>query len=578
MGLIHKLFLATAAICVFGSVTVSAAPRLRLVKSTIGPVSLAQGANGATQTVEAYNAADGSLNLSLSSSVSWLTALAGTQRSCTTTTLAGICTPLQIALNTSTLSAGTVTGIITVSDPNAVDAPQTITVTVQVGGAVPSSINVYVAPGGTRDITFVTNNAIGGVPKTNDGGQWLSLALDAVGSFLVTYPYRIHIAPSSNMNGSYSGTLTTAGSAFAPDNKAIAVTMQVTTQPIAQASTSAVNVKLAQGQPPAVVNVGLSNLGLGTLNVTGATVSTTSGGSWLTSATYAGGAQLSLDPGTLAAGTYTGNVSIASNAVNGAISVPVTFKVVAQGPPTINFQGVVDNAIFGAGDTVARGDIMVVLGDQLSLSPLTLGSAPPLATTIGGAKILVNGSPVPMYYSSYGQLAFQMPFEIPNGVTLVQVQRDGLSSNLVSVTVADRAPRLLLIGSTGYGAIQNQDYSIPMPAGALPGYAYGTHPAKAGDALTIYAIGLGPTSPLIPTGQAAPGTPPFAPIVTSATVNFGGGIGGTVVSPLYTGLAPGNAGLYQVNVIVPATVPKGIVNVSLTLSDTVSNTVQIYVQ
>ena len=72
-----------------------------------------------------------------------------------------------------------------------------------------------------------------------------------------------------------------------------------------------------------------------------------------------------------------------------------------------------------------------------------------------------------MYYSSYGQLAFQMPVDAPLGTNLVQVQRDGLTSNTVSVSVAERAPRLLLIGTTGYGAIQNAaDYSLPMPEGA----------------------------------------------------------------------------------------------------------------
>src|SRR5690348_7905539 len=49
----------------------SAAPKLRLSASTVGPLSIAQGTNGATQTVEAYNAGDGSLGLALKSSVSW---------------------------------------------------------------------------------------------------------------------------------------------------------------------------------------------------------------------------------------------------------------------------------------------------------------------------------------------------------------------------------------------------------------------------------------------------------------------------------------------------------------------------
>jgi hypothetical protein len=39
----------------------NAAPMLRLVSSTVGPVSIAAGAT-TTQTVEAYNAGDGPLN------------------------------------------------------------------------------------------------------------------------------------------------------------------------------------------------------------------------------------------------------------------------------------------------------------------------------------------------------------------------------------------------------------------------------------------------------------------------------------------------------------------------------------
>ena len=119
----------------------------------------------------------------------------GAQRNCSSRP--GVCIPLQFALNTSGLPAGISTGIVTVSDPNAVDAPQTITVTVQIGGGVPSSLDVYVAPGGARDLFFSTNSQIGNIAKTNDGGAWLSLALDGTGSFRFSYPYRVHFAPAS---------------------------------------------------------------------------------------------------------------------------------------------------------------------------------------------------------------------------------------------------------------------------------------------------------------------------------------------------------------------------------------------
>ena len=574
MGVIKQVSFAATAAAILLSNSVMAAPLLRLTASTVGPVSIAQGSNGPVQTVEIFNAGDGALSPKLSSSVTWITPTAGSQRACSSGT--GLCIPISIALNTAGLASGTQTGIVTVADNNAgvVDAPQTITVTVAIGGQVPSSVDVFVAPGQSRDVSLTTNSSFVGTAKTTDGGQWLSLAVDGTGSFRFLFPYRIHIAPSASMApGTYSGTLTTSGSSFAPDNKSIPVTMRVTTQPIAQASAGRISVKLAQGASPVTRSVTLTNVGQGSLTLSGAV---TNGGTWVSSSTANNAAVLTFDPGTLAPGIYTGSVALASNGANGTVTIPIDFTVVAKGAPVINYQGVVDNGTFTAGDTVARGDVMVVLGDQLSFSALTVGKAPPLDTAIGGASVLVNGKLAPMYYSSYGQLAFQMPYEIPNGTAVVQVQRDGLSSNLVSVQVADRAPRLLLIGVGTYGAIQNQDLSIPMPVGSFPGV--NTHPAKAGDALTMYAIGLGPTSPSVITGQPAPGNPPFAPLTTLATVNFGGGIGGMVVQPLYAGLTPTFAGLYQVNVVVPEGLTPGVVNLTLAFSDSVSNPVQIYVQ
>ena len=53
---------------------------------------------------------------------------------------AGACIPIQVGFQTSALARGSYTGTITVSDPNAVDAPQTIVVTVAVGGTQSVSI------------------------------------------------------------------------------------------------------------------------------------------------------------------------------------------------------------------------------------------------------------------------------------------------------------------------------------------------------------------------------------------------------------------------------------------------------
>jgi len=592
VGLIHN---GAAALAVAGFLCVAslnAAPRLRLVSSTVGPVSITPGTSGSplqTQTVEAYNAADGSLNLSLSSSVSWIAGTVGAQRACSPASQrTGLCTPLQFALNTSALPAGTATGVVTVSDPNAVDAPQAITVTVQIGGAIPSSLDVYVAPGATRDLSFSTNGQLGATVKTNDGGPWLSLALDGSGSFRFPLPYRVHVAPTAGMGpGTYAATITTAGSSFTADNKTIPVTMRVTTQPIAQASTDRLRVRLAQGAPVYTTAITLANLGQGTLHVQDAK---TSGAAWITATPYSlgglipDGVVLTIDAKTLAPGTYTDGITFTSNAVAYAGSlgdatsrpVPVELEVVAAGPPVIDFQGVQDNATFIPGDAVAPGDIVVVKGQQLSAKDFVQAGAPPISTQLSDTQVLLNGQPLPLYYTLYGQIACQIPTNAPIGTSLVQVKRqDGQLSNLVSVDIALRAPRVL-VGLGPYGVITNLDGSRPMPAGSWPGVA--THPAKAGDTLTLWAIGLGPTSPFVATGQAAPSSEPLARLTTRPTVNFGGGIGGTIVNPLFAGLAPSFAGLYQVNVTIPPDVPRGLVYVTLDFGDSTSNAVQVAIQ
>src|ERR1035441_4629258 len=148
----------------------------------------------------------------------------------------------------------------------------------------PASLDVYVAPGASRYLDFSTNSQLGATVKTNDGGAWLSVALDGTGSFRFSFPYRIHLAPTAAMGpATYNGLITTAGSSFAADNKAIPVTMRVTTQPIAQASTGLLHVRLAQGAPVYVTDITLTNLGQGTLHLQDAK---TSGAAWITAASY----------------------------------------------------------------------------------------------------------------------------------------------------------------------------------------------------------------------------------------------------------------------------------------------------
>src|SRR5579883_285942 len=71
----------------------NATPMLRLTNTAVGPVSVAVGGTATPPLIEAYNAGDGSLSLSVQSSANWLTATIGAQKACQTTTLAANCIP-----------------------------------------------------------------------------------------------------------------------------------------------------------------------------------------------------------------------------------------------------------------------------------------------------------------------------------------------------------------------------------------------------------------------------------------------------------------------------------------------------
>jgi uncharacterized protein (TIGR03437 family) len=83
-------------------------------------------------------------------------------------------------------------------------------------------------------------------------------------------------------------------------------------------------------------------------------------------------------------------------------------------------------------------------------------------------------------------------------------------------------------------------------------------PARPGDVLILFATGMGPTNPVFEPGQLATG---IANVIAPVTVR----IGNIEAQVTFAGLAPGFAGLNQINMVVPANTPAGNVPVTITV-------------
>jgi uncharacterized protein (TIGR03437 family) len=208
----------------------------------------------------------------------------------------------------------------------------------------------------------------------------------------------------------------------------------------------------------------------------------------------------------------------------------------------------------------APGALVSIFGENLARGAAS-ATAVPLATSLAGATVFINGSPAPMLYASSSQINFQMPL-VGAGAGSMLVQRDGLSSNPVSIVVAPSVPGIFA-WVENQGLIQNEDYTLNDPG----------NPALRGRPITIWATGAGVVTPSVPAGQAAPATP-LSTTIGAPTAT----IGGLPARILFSGLAPGLVGVWQINAIVPGNAPAGDdLPVQVSIDGATSNTVTMAV-
>ncbi len=328
-------------------------------------------------------------------------------------------------------------------------------------GGAPTTQNVAVL-GSVQGLAFAAS------ANTASGGNWLSVSPSSANTpELLT----VTADPTNLAAGSYAGTIVVAPAEATPLTLTLSVTFTVGAAVAPQLSVDQPNLSFTypNGAPTRSTTLKVSNAGGGGALAFTVAAATQTGGSWLAvtpeSGSVSPGAPVALtvtaNPSNLAAGTYTGSLSIQSNG-GGAITVPVnmaissltqavlltqtgmSFTAVAQGGvvPPQSF-GVVN---LGTGSLPWTASVSTLAGGNwLSATPSSGSSDASLAASQVAVGVNVSGLVAGDYYG------------------LVQIDAPGAANTPQLVTVF---LNVLPVGSDPGASVQPSELFFPVIPGA----------------------------------------------------------------------------------------------------------------
>jgi uncharacterized protein (TIGR03437 family) len=249
-------------------------------------------------------------------------------------------------------------------------------------------------------------------------------------------------------------------------------------------------------------------------------------------------------------------------------NITITQAVVTTPQPQITSGGVEGAALsVPAVQILSTGGIASVFGtnfgagaafQKVGTGDLVNGQVP---VNFQGICVMVGGTSAPVFGASKTQVNFQAPTLDSSGSATVQViagcgTANPLNSNTVTIATQPATPEFFYFvqNTSGVNPVAATDAITGVgiaSASLFPGSGFA--PARPNEYVTVYATGFGATNPVV-----APGAFPaqVAPLTAPVTVLLGG-VAIPATNVLYVGVTPGSPGLYQLNLLIPASTPNG---------------------
>jgi trimeric autotransporter adhesin len=439
-----------------------------------------------------------------------------------------------------TLQVGSSGGDITVAVPGQ-SSPPALDFTYRTGGQPTAAQSLDIAPAqGSAAIPVAVTTS------TDDGADWLSTSQCTATTCTLT----VSVTPGALAPGTYEGKVTitpTGGTAVA-----VPVTLTVQAGPSLSVSTAALTFSYqAGGQAPSPGSVQVT--GTGTNPGFSVSVATQAGGDWLSVTPTSGNVPQTLSvtvtPGLLNSGTYTGTITVAgADGTAGSSTVNVGLTVTAP-LPTIDR---IVNAATGVAGPIAPGELVSMFAPVDGTHPIgpataaqtSIDDSGNVATTLSQVQVSFGGFPAPLLYVSAGRVDAVVPYELKLVRSpWVQVKFLGQSSNILPLAKAAVSPGLFTANGSGSGpgTIANQDGSHNGP----------DNPAARGAVVTLYMTGEGETLPTGVTGKVTR-LAASEPLTPQPLLPVGVTIDGRPVNVVFYGEAPEMvSGVMMLQVVIP---------------------------
>jgi uncharacterized protein (TIGR03437 family) len=429
--------------------------------------------------------------------------------------------------------------------------PAALTFNQTLGGALPATQTIKLSGTGSQPLSFTA------VASNNSGVAWLNVT---PGSGSTPSTLTVSADGSKLSPGTYIGLVTVT----APNALGSPLTIQVTLNVAGAPAISLTPATLqfdsqVGGAAPATQTIAMASSS-GSLAFTAAASVNSNAANWLSVSPISGSSPatltISANPTGLAAGTYTGAITVsAAGAGNSPQGVAVTLTVSAPATPLPTS---VTNAASGIPGAVAPGEIISIYGTNLGpaggAGAVITGNS--VGTTVAGIQVMFDNNAAPLLYVSSTQINAVVPFELAGQLqTNMKVLSYGAPSTSINLAVAASAPGLFTQteNGSGQGAIINSTGGINNSG----------NPAPQGSTLVLYATGGGETSPMGVTGGIAPNDGTGLKHVAGVSVT----VAGLACKVVYAGSAPGFVeGALQINAQLPASVPSGTQAVVITVN------------